>query len=177
MTKTATTSESERNNGVGVRQAGRFPNVSEAAGIWAAIAVEIVVGLLGLETSYAAQICPEVSTSFEDLIWDKSLTLGQEEKNRPGVKDLRKSDELTDRCEKLFKGCKKFMAALGEAYNGDIAFADALEVFGGGQDDPISVSIGGPIISKFISAFRELATFKELLRSQVSPWINMLCSF
>ena len=59
-------------------------------------------------------------------------------------------------------------ASLGEAYNGDIIFADSLEAFGGGQDDPISVSIGGPVISKFISALRELATFKELLRSQDS---------
>ena len=33
--------------------------------------------------------------------------------------------------------------ALGEAYNGELAFADSLEIFGGGQDDPVSVSIGG----------------------------------
>jgi len=32
---------------------------------------------------------------------------------------------------------------LGEAYNGEITFAESLEVFGGGQDDPVSVSIGG----------------------------------
>lgn len=32
---------------------------------------------------------------------------------------------------------------MGEAYNGEISFADSLEVFGGGQDDPVSVSIGG----------------------------------
>ncbi|KAK7264157.1 hypothetical protein RJT34_31761 [Clitoria ternatea] len=76
-------------------------------------------------------------------------------------------DELKDRCQKLFKGCKKFMTALGEAYNGELAFADSLELFGGGLDDPVSVSIGGPVISKFITALRELATFKELLRSQV----------
>ncbi|GAV59558.1 PH domain-containing protein/ArfGap domain-containing protein/BAR domain-containing protein/Ank_2 domain-containing protein [Cephalotus follicularis] len=77
------------------------------------------------------------------------------------------ADELKNRSQRLYKGCKKFMAALGEACNEDIAFADSLEAFGGGQDDPVSVSIGGPIISKFINAFRELATFKELLRSQV----------
>ncbi|KAK2435052.1 ADP-ribosylation factor GTPase-activating protein AGD4 [Trifolium repens] len=77
------------------------------------------------------------------------------------------SDELKDRCQNLFKGCKKFMTALGEGYNGELAFADSLEAFGGGHDDPVSVSIGGPVISKFITALRELATFKELLRSQV----------
>jgi Arf-GAP/coiled-coil/ANK repeat/PH domain-containing protein len=32
---------------------------------------------------------------------------------------------------------------LGEAYDGDIAFASALETFGGGHDDPISVAVGG----------------------------------
>ncbi|XP_014493939.1 ADP-ribosylation factor GTPase-activating protein AGD2 isoform X3 [Vigna radiata var. radiata] len=77
------------------------------------------------------------------------------------------TDELRDRCQKLYSGCKKFMTALGEAYNGEITFADSLEAFGGGQDDPVSVSIGGPVITKFITTLRELASFKELLRSQV----------
>ncbi|XWS69500.1 hypothetical protein CRYUN_Cryun04dG0184400 [Craigia yunnanensis] len=53
------------------------------------------------------------------------------------------ADELKDRCQTLYKGSKKFMSALGEAYNGENSFADSLEAFGGGQDDPISVSIGG----------------------------------
>lgn len=35
----------------------------------------------------------------------------------------------------------------------------------------------GPVISKFINVLRELATFKELLRSQVSPWTRMLHFF
>ncbi|QCD88726.1 Arf-GAP with coiled-coil [Vigna unguiculata] len=77
------------------------------------------------------------------------------------------TDELKDRCQKLYNGCQKFMTALGEAYNGEITFAESLEVFGGGQDDPVSVSIGGPVITKFITTLRELASFKELLRSQV----------
>lgn len=77
------------------------------------------------------------------------------------------SEELKDRCQKLYKGCAKYMEMLGEACNTDVVFAESLEAFGGGQDDPVSVSIGGPIMSKFISAFRELATYKELLRTQV----------
>lgn len=77
------------------------------------------------------------------------------------------TDELEDRCRRLHKGCRMFMETLGEASNGDISFADSLEGFGGGQDDPVSVSIGGPVISKFITAFRELATYKDQLRSQV----------
>ncbi|XP_076890544.1 ADP-ribosylation factor GTPase-activating protein AGD4-like isoform X2 [Bidens hawaiensis] len=77
------------------------------------------------------------------------------------------TDELKMRCQKLHKGSKKYMDGLGEGCNVDLIFADALEAFGGGQDDPISVSIGGPIMSKFVNAFREIETFKELLRSQV----------
>ena len=36
-----------------------------------------------------------------------------------------------------------FREGLGEAYDGDIAFARALETFGGGHNDPISVAFGG----------------------------------
>lgn len=32
---------------------------------------------------------------------------------------------------------------LGEAYDGDIAFASCLEMFGGGHNDPIGVAFGG----------------------------------
>ncbi|KAK9114649.1 hypothetical protein Syun_021446 [Stephania yunnanensis] len=35
------------------------------------------------------------------------------------------------------------MEGLGEGYDGDIAFASALEIFGGGHNDPISVAFGG----------------------------------
>ena len=36
-----------------------------------------------------------------------------------------------------------FREGLGEAYDGDIAFASSLEIFGGGHNDPISVAFGG----------------------------------
>ncbi|KAJ0560288.1 putative Arf GTPase activating protein [Helianthus annuus] len=77
------------------------------------------------------------------------------------------TDDLKTRCQKLHKGSKKYMDGLGEACNIDFVFADALEAFGGGHDDPVSSSIGGSIISKFVSAFREIESFKELLRIQV----------
>ncbi|XP_059655216.1 ADP-ribosylation factor GTPase-activating protein AGD4-like isoform X2 [Cornus florida] len=80
----------------------------------------------------------------------------------------RTTEQLNDRCQRLYKGCQMFMETIGEACNGDTSFAETLEAFGGGEDDPISVSIGGPVISKFMTAFRELATYKELLRSQDS---------
>ena len=36
-----------------------------------------------------------------------------------------------------------FSEGLGEAYDGDIAFASSVEIFGGGHNDPISVAFGG----------------------------------
>ncbi|KAG8365716.1 hypothetical protein BUALT_Bualt17G0000900 [Buddleja alternifolia] len=89
------------------------------------------------------------------------------------------ADELRDRCQKLYKGWGQYLAndasdyaflsseVLGEACDGDMGFATSLEAFSGGIDDLLGVSIGGPVVSKFISALHELATYKELLRSQV----------
>ncbi|KAL5721541.1 ADP-ribosylation factor GTPase-activating protein agd4 [Ranunculus cassubicifolius] len=82
------------------------------------------------------------------------------------------TDELKERCQRLSKGCKKYVDSLGEACDADIAFADSLEEFGGGRDDPVSVAIGGPVLSKFITTFRELGTYKELLRSQVEHMLT-----
>lgn len=39
---------------------------------------------------------------------------------------------------------------LGEGYDGDIAFASSLEMFGGGHNDPISVAFGGQSFVKII---------------------------
>lgn len=36
-----------------------------------------------------------------------------------------------------------FRGSLDEAYAGDLSFADSLQAFGAGLDDPISVAIGG----------------------------------
>jgi len=82
------------------------------------------------------------------------------------------TDELKERCSNLHKGCKRFMGSLDEAYAGDLSFADNLQAFGAGLDDPISVAIGGPVMSKFTTAFRELGTYKELLRSQVEHMLS-----
>ncbi|KAG4926021.1 hypothetical protein JHK87_051561 [Glycine soja] len=85
-----------------------------------------------------------------------------------------------------------FSEGLGEAYDGDIAFASALETFGGGHNDPISVAFGGmlpfyinlmmvderfsvppgPVMTKFTIALREIGTYKEVLRSQVEHMLN-----
>ncbi|KAK1296429.1 ADP-ribosylation factor GTPase-activating protein AGD4 [Acorus calamus] len=82
------------------------------------------------------------------------------------------AEDLKDRCQKLHKGCRKFMNVLGEAYEGDISFADSLDAFGAGHDDPISVAIGGPVMTQFTTAFRELGTYKELLSSQVEHMLS-----
>uniref|UniRef100_A0A453L9Q0 BAR domain-containing protein n=1 Tax=Aegilops tauschii subsp. strangulata TaxID=200361 RepID=A0A453L9Q0_AEGTS len=82
------------------------------------------------------------------------------------------ADLLRERCLKYHKGCRKYTEGLGEAYDGDIAFASSLEAFGGGHNDPISVAFGGPVMTKFTIALREIGTYKEVLRSQVEHMLN-----
>ncbi|KAH9621639.1 hypothetical protein KSS87_004076 [Heliosperma pusillum] len=80
---------------------------------------------------------------------------------------------LKDRSLKFYKGCHKYTEGLGEGYDGDIGFASALEAFGGGNNDPLGVSFGGPVMTKFTIALREIGTYKEVLRSQVENLLNV----
>lgn len=82
------------------------------------------------------------------------------------------AESLRERCLKFYKGCRKYTEGLGEGYDGDIAFASSLEMFGGGHNDPISVAFGGPVMTKFTIALREIGTYKEVLRSQVEHILN-----
>ncbi|TMW86034.1 hypothetical protein EJD97_022041 [Solanum chilense] len=82
------------------------------------------------------------------------------------------AESLRERSLKFYKGCRKYSEGLGEGYDGDIAFASALETFGGGHNDPISVAFGGPVMTKFTIALREIGTYKEVLRSQVEHMLN-----
>lgn len=92
---------------------------------------------------------------------------------RQQLQSLEESAEsLRERCQKFYKGSRKYTEGLGEAYDGDIAFASALETFGGGHNDPISVAFGGPVMTKFTIALREIGTYKEVLRSQVEHMLN-----
>ncbi|KAJ8439094.1 hypothetical protein Cgig2_027020 [Carnegiea gigantea] len=89
------------------------------------------------------------------------------------IQNLEESAEsLRERCQKFYKGCRKYTEGLGEAYDGDIALASCLETFGGGHNDPISVAFGGPVMTKFTIALREIGTYKEVLRSQVEHMLN-----
>ncbi|KAJ7945630.1 ADP-ribosylation factor GTPase-activating protein [Quillaja saponaria] len=82
------------------------------------------------------------------------------------------TETLRGRCWKFYKGCRKYTEGLGEGYDGDIAFASALEAFGGGHNDPLFVALGGPVMTKFTIALREISTYKEVLRSQVEHMMN-----
>ncbi|GLU20804.1 hypothetical protein SLE2022_369860 [Rubroshorea leprosula] len=82
------------------------------------------------------------------------------------------AESLRGRCLKFYKGCRKYTEGLGEVYDGDIAFVNALETFGGGHNDPIGVALGGPVMTKFTIALREIGTYKEVLRSQVETMLN-----
>ncbi|KAJ1694083.1 hypothetical protein LUZ63_010781 [Rhynchospora breviuscula] len=81
-------------------------------------------------------------------------------------------NELKGRCEILQDGSKGLMKILGDAYKGDLSFAESLEAFGAGKDDHLSVAIGGPVMAKFTAVFKELGTYKELLRSQVNHMLS-----
>ncbi|KAK9684351.1 hypothetical protein RND81_10G204100 [Saponaria officinalis] len=83
------------------------------------------------------------------------------------------SELLKDRSLKFYKGCHKYTEGLGEGYDGDIAFTTALETFAGGNNDPLGVSFGGPVMTKFTIALREMSTYKEVLRSQVENLLNV----
>ncbi|KAL6551305.1 ADP-ribosylation factor GTPase-activating protein agd3 [Orobanche minor] len=92
---------------------------------------------------------------------------------RKQIQTLEESSEtLGERCLKFYKGCRKYTEGLGEGYDGDVAFASALETFGGGHNDPISVACGGPVMTKFTIALREIGTYKEVFRSQVEHMLN-----
>ncbi|KAJ9563930.1 hypothetical protein OSB04_009090 [Centaurea solstitialis] len=92
---------------------------------------------------------------------------------RKQMQCLEESAELLrERSLKFYKGCRKYTEGLGEGYDGDIAFASTLETFGGGHNDPISVAFGGPVMTKFTIALREIGTYKEVLRSQVEHILN-----
>lgn len=55
-----------------------------------------------------------------------------------------------------------FREGLGEGYDGDIAFASALETFGGGHNDPIGVAFGGGysmLYHSFLDGDRNAAAF------------------
>ncbi|XP_017642433.1 ADP-ribosylation factor GTPase-activating protein AGD3 isoform X3 [Gossypium arboreum] len=92
---------------------------------------------------------------------------------RKQIQCMEESAELLrERSLRFFKGCRKYTEGLGEGYDGDIAFANALEMFGGGHNDNISVAFGGPVMTKFTIALREIGTYKEILRSQVETELN-----
>ncbi|KAA8540623.1 hypothetical protein F0562_024458 [Nyssa sinensis] len=79
---------------------------------------------------------------------------------------------IREKSLKFYKGCRKYTEGLGEGYDKDIAFASAIETFGGGHNDPICVSLGGPDMMKFAIALREIGMYKEVLRSQVEFILN-----
>ncbi|GMQ09541.1 hypothetical protein CsSME_00052875 [Camellia sinensis var. sinensis] len=91
---------------------------------------------------------------------------------RQQIQGLEESAEaLRERTSKFYKGCRKYTEGLGEGYDREIAFACALEAFGG-HSDPICAAFGGPIMTKFAIALREIGTYREVLRSKVEHMLN-----
>ncbi|OAO94549.1 AGD1 [Arabidopsis thaliana] len=89
------------------------------------------------------------------------------------MQSMEESAELLRlRCLRFYKGCRKYTEGLGEGYDADIGFVNALESFGGGHNDPVCVAFGGPVMTKFTIALREIGTYKEVLRSQVEHMLS-----
>ncbi|CAL5436742.1 unnamed protein product [Camellia sinensis] len=75
-----------------------------------------------------------------------------------------------ERSLKFYKGCRKYTEGLGGGYDGDIAFASALENFGGGHNDPISVAFGGWfLVSKVRVIGSGLDGYKDRLIEEDEP--------
>ncbi|CAD5335585.1 unnamed protein product [Arabidopsis thaliana] len=92
---------------------------------------------------------------------------------RQQMQSMEESAELLRlRCLRFYKGCRKYTEGLGEGYDADIGFVNALESFGGGHNDPVCVAFGGPVMTKFTIALREIGTYKEVLRSQVEHMLS-----
>eukprot|EP00854_Cymbomonas_tetramitiformis_P015061 gene15061-17801_t len=92
---------------------------------------------------------------------------------RKQVSDLEEDcGALRERCLNLEKGSKDYSDAIGEMLEGETSFANALEDFGGDLDDPISGACGGPVMTKFTIALREVATFRDVFRHQMDV---MMC--
>ncbi|KAE8719672.1 ADP-ribosylation factor GTPase-activating protein AGD1 [Hibiscus syriacus] len=79
---------------------------------------------------------------------------------------------MRGRCLKFYKGCRKYTEGLQDGHSGDIAFVSALETFGGDQNDPTCVAFGGPIMTQFTVALKEMASYKEVLRSEIERMLN-----
>eukprot|EP00891_Asterochloris_glomerata_P008374 jgi/Astpho2/8374/e_gw1.00122.15.1_t len=81
-----------------------------------------------------------------------------------GLED--EADSLNTRVLKLTKGSRKYRDGIAELTTSQQGFADFLEEFCGGTDEE-SMRLGGSLMTKFVSIFRELGSFNELLGTQV----------
>lgn len=113
---------------------------------------------------------PSLSFPADDMHFAK---LDDSPMFRQQMQSMEESAELLRlRCLRFYKGCRKYTEGLGEGYDADIGFVNALESFGGGHNDPVCVAFGGPVMTKFTIALREIGTYKEVLRSQVEHMLS-----
>ena len=94
------------------------------------------------------------------------------------------TDTLRNKTKKLVTGASRYSESLEEAFQESLRFADCIEEFCSGADDPNTIeqnfNVGGPTITRFVHTVRELSSFIELLRTQVELIIcdrlNQRCS-
>jgi len=81
------------------------------------------------------------------------------------------TETLRTRTRKVVTGASRYSESLEEAFQESLRFADCIEEFCSGADDPNSTeqnfNVGGPSITRFSQTVREVSSFIELLRTQV----------
>lgn len=75
-------------------------------------------------------------------------------------------DPVLERSAALVNGAKAYRNSLGSLVDGSHTWVQQLECFCEGTDEE-ALSLGGGLVTRFLAAFKELASFNELLRTQV----------
>ncbi len=78
------------------------------------------------------------------------------------------ADRLKERMGKFLKGAKKYRDSLDSASVAQQAFCKCMREFCGDVTDEDSLALGAGVLIRYISAFNEVSSFYDLLRSQVN---------
>lgn len=81
------------------------------------------------------------------------------------------ANSLKQRTGKLVAGASVYAKSLEDTFQKSLRFADCLEVFCDGDDEE-SLLIGAPILARYAQTLRELASFIELLRTQLELFLG-----
>ncbi|KAK9788851.1 hypothetical protein WJX73_007548 [Symbiochloris irregularis] len=75
-------------------------------------------------------------------------------------------EQLEKRCKGLIKGSRNYKDTVQGLCSNQMNFAECLEDFCGGTDED-SLTLGGGMVMRFVEVFRDLASFSEVLQTQL----------